>query len=300
MHMSKNSLIFFTFVILYCLSILIDYNTVVCVPVKGFEQHGGHTVKLSNQQFGALPFHHTNEWLSNLAELSPETINGVMDSLDFIKEGDIFIQSDRNAVDVVWPSENGTVSVPYIIAPDLASRTDDILEAMNMISNKSCVTFHQRENEIHYLSFKSHRGCASYVGFIGGEQYIYVGRYCTVGNICHELLHALGFHHEHSRTDRDDHIEIKFENVIIGKERNFRRVDGDQLDLPYDLDSILHYGRWFFSSNGKATVVSKRDDVEIGQRTHLSELDVRRLQKLYECDTTHSETTDTAHSEIFP
>ncbi|XP_041915378.1 astacin-like metalloendopeptidase isoform X1 [Alosa sapidissima] len=287
MGLRKIKLIFLTLVVFYCLTILLDHNTVVCAPVTGaFDDHGGHsTVKLNQQLDGLRPTsHNRNEWAFGLTKISPETINGIMGSPDFITEGDMFIESDRNAVDVRWPGEDGNVTVPYVIAPDFASKTADIQEAMNMISNKSCVTFHQRKNEDHYLSFKSHQGCASHVGFIGGEQGVYVGPYCSVGNICHELLHSLGFYHEHSRVDRDDHIQINVKNMIKGKEKNFKKVAGNTLGLPYDLGSILHYGRLFFSSNGKATVIPKKVNEEIGQRTRLSELDVQRLNKLYKCD----------------
>ena len=34
--------------------------------------------------------------------------------------------------------------------------------------------------------------------------------------IQHEILHALGFHHEQSRSDRDKHVRIQANNVLPG------------------------------------------------------------------------------------
>ena len=56
-----------------------------------------------------------------------------------------------------------------------------------------------------------------------------------------------------------------------------------QMELPYDYDSIMHYPPHAFSSNGKDTIVPKKAGVTIGQRTHVSEIDIREIRAAYKC-----------------
>uniref|UniRef100_A0A8C5DWG9 Metalloendopeptidase n=1 Tax=Gouania willdenowi TaxID=441366 RepID=A0A8C5DWG9_GOUWI len=125
--------------------------------------------------------------------------------------------------------------------------------------------------------------CASYVGFIGGEQPVFIGSRCIVGNIVHEILHALGFQHEHTRLDRENYITIFAENIMSGMEKNFKKHNGETFSLPYDIQSILHYGRQFFSANGKPTIIANEYEGPMGQRANLTWTDIEKVRKLYRC-----------------
>ena len=42
-----------------------------------------------------------------------------------------------------------------------------------------------------------------------------------VGHIKHEMMHTLGFYHEHSRSDRDQYIKVNWEHISDGNEAQF-------------------------------------------------------------------------------
>ena len=83
----------------------------------------------------------------------------------------------------------------------------------------------------------------------------------------HELLHTLGFVHEHTRPDRDNFVDVNTENIKPGKERNFEKRKQGYSDFfekgsvnsensPYDVLSVLHYGPRDFSKNDVEDVIT--------------------------------------------
>lgn len=64
-------------------------------------------------------------------------------------------------------------------------------------------------------------GCSSQVGRIGGMQRVTLGDGCIYpGIVMHELMHTVGFWHEQSRWDRDEHVRVNYENIQPGKPEN--------------------------------------------------------------------------------
>ena len=81
----------------------------------------------------------------------------------------------------------------------------------------------------------------------------------------HEILHTLGFVHEHTRPDRDSFVDVNTDNILPGKVGNFKkRLQGysdyfeegsvNSQNSPYDVLSVLHYGPQDFSKNGKDVI----------------------------------------------
>ncbi len=69
-----------------------------------------------------------------------------------------------------------------------------------------------------WLALFKNKRCCSFVGRRGaGPQAISIGKNCDkFGIVVHELGHVIGFWHEHTRPDRDEHVDIFRENIQPG------------------------------------------------------------------------------------
>ena len=129
---------------------------------------------------------------------------------------------------------------------------------------------------------------------------------CSKGHAIHEIGHAIGLWHEHSRPDRDTFIEVLFNNIIETEQDNFGKLDSDKFnlvpDVGYDIESIMHYGPYAFSKESSSPdqpTIRLREDapldyknclnlLSMGQRDQLSYLDILRVNKLYSCTGTYA------------
>jgi hypothetical protein len=173
-----------------------------------------------------------------------------------------------------WP--DGIVA--FTATDEVASRVE---AAVSHWEQRTPFRFKRRTDEGDFISFQALNGCFSRVGRQGGEQVISLGTGCGVGAAIHEIGHALGLWHEQSRSDRDDFIEILFENISPLHRHNFDKhiLDGDDLG-EYDFGSIMHYPATAFSVNGSPTIRVKGGQ-PIGQRAGLSQGDVAAIAMMY-------------------
>ena len=89
-----------------------------------------------------------------------------------------------------------------------------------------------------------------------------VGGCINPGVIQHEILHALGLIHEHTRQDRNEYVSITFNNIKEDKKDNFwKDGNGDTLETEYDLGSVMHYGKDTATKNGKPVMKAKVSDI---------------------------------------
>ncbi|KAG7469229.1 hypothetical protein MATL_G00126790 [Megalops atlanticus] len=221
-------------------------------------------------------------------EIDNLDINKVNKDLNLL-EGDI-LQSPRRSA-ILGNEYRWTSPVPYVFESSLEMNAKGvILRALEQFRLKTCMDFKPRDTELNYVSLQKGAGCFSYVGNaqIGGQT-LSIGIGCDyLGIVEHEFLHALGFYHEQSRYDRDDYVTIVWENILKGREHNFVKYSKNEtttLDTQYDYTSVMHYGKNEFANQTGPTIITKLPEFQdvIGQRFEMSQTDVLRVNRLYNC-----------------
>jgi hypothetical protein len=176
------------------------------------------------------------------------------------------------------------------------SAIDLINEAIQHWESNTCLVFTPRTSEVDYVKFFGWNGCWAYVGKQGGMQPVSIGHQSSqcrnIGNVNHEIGHAVGFWHEQSRPDRDDYITILWDNIISGKSFNFGKYSSnmiDSLNTSYDYYSLMHYSQYAFTANGQPTIqaIDSSLNIVLGEQEYLSATDIKQIKSLYNCNETN-------------
>ena len=148
------------------------------------------------------------------------------------------------------------------------------------------------------IVFKNSGGCSSDVGVVAITGFdVQTVRLnpngCQLGQVIHEIGHAIGLWHEQSRLDRDAFVRVDFGAVQDGQLHNFFTHIGLGVDVGgYDYASIMHYPCRAFVRDARDTIEPLQPGVTcgdigdgsgrpLGQRTGLSEGDVLGAYWLY-------------------
>lgn len=179
-----------------------------------------------------------------------------------------------------WPSSR----IAFHIQPSVRN-PDRVLEAFALFE-KTAVQFVPYTNQTDVIVFdEGTQNCKSYVGRIGGKQPIWIAPDCGAKEIAHEILHALGFIHEQNRTDRDEFVEMLFDNIEPEHKVNFEKFPESFMAAsglaPFDYESIMMYPPWMFARGGLSTMRPRQAGEQIRPSDTLSAKDIERINKIY-------------------
>jgi hypothetical protein len=196
-------------------------------------------------------------------------------------------QMQENAlVDVTkrWPQNTVKYDLRYGLS---ANEKYLVRKALYELQKKLdfCLRFEEASSGNRILVNNDADECSSRVGYLNRPQRLTLASGCMdKGTIQHEFLHAIGIFHTQSRYDRKGHIKILWKNIKEKYKYNFNFEHGtDPYGLPYDYDSVMHYGARYFSKNGEITIKTMDPSKQnvIGTRDGVSDGDVKLIKKMY-------------------
>ncbi|XP_039087629.1 astacin-like metalloendopeptidase [Hyaena hyaena] len=240
---------------------------------------------------GLNPEETQTSWDKDIPAINQGLIPEETPESSFLLEGDILRPSPFrlfSATSNKWPKNGEVVEVPFLLSSkyDKSSR-DILLKAFDEFERFTCIRFVAYQGQRDFISIVPMSGCFSSVGRSGGMQVVSLAPTCLQkgpGIVLHELMHVLGFWHEHSRADRDHYIRVNWNEILPGFEINFIKSRSSNMLVPYDYSSVMHYGRLAFSRRGLPTITPLwAPSVHIGQRWNLSTSDIARVLRLYDC-----------------
>ncbi|MDX2284568.1 MAG: M12 family metallopeptidase [Bacteroidia bacterium] len=188
--------------------------------------------------------------------------------------------------DLLWKNN----LLPYTIKAGDFSKSfiDTIVKAVNHLSSSTNLTVSPRVAEADYVEFvktgDNSVGGTSAVGRQGGKQLIYLNpASASMGTVVHEMMHALGFFHEHTRADRNSYVTIQWQNIMPDKKYAFEKHGKDGYTyFSYNKQSLMHYGGTAFSLNGLPTIIdNSTGNAVVSQRSALSPGDITGINAIY-------------------
>lgn len=171
------------------------------------------------------------------------------------------MNSDPTHVDAkaVKPSPWPGGIIPFDLSNLNEDQAKEAKRAMQLwMETGANLKFVQRTNETAYVHFTGKTDAGNNTSFNGYRPGTRVDVNITAfwwrqgpWMPVHELGHVLGFHHEHQRWDRDQHVTIHYEHIKPGRESDYNWIPKTNwivVTAAYDYWSIMHYRTCWASS----------------------------------------------------
>ncbi|EDO33955.1 predicted protein, partial [Nematostella vectensis] len=187
-----------------------------------------------------------------------------------------------------WPN----AVIPYEFDCSIGNKQECLSTSQSMAEweSKTCIRFVKRTTETAYLSFFRGQGCWGHLGHTANyKSQISIGDNCDFQYVMsHEIGHSVGFWHEHNRPDRDNYIQVLWENVVDEFHDAFEKrkwgTEVTDYGSQYDFASIMHYPFTAFSKNGRPTIKAIADMQGKTPYVALSADDAMQTNAMYKCN----------------
>ncbi len=132
-------------------------------------------------------------------------------------------------------------------------------------------------NVIEFQNFDTTTSFSTSIGKASGVQIVNLAKGAITGNVIHEIGHAIGLYHEHTRADRDTYITVNTTNIQPAYLNNFQ-IPSNSFSSRGGLDfnSIMMYPSFTgFEINPVIPAITRKDGSYFTvQRTALSQADI--------------------------
>ncbi|XP_063899245.1 uncharacterized protein LOC110378640 [Helicoverpa armigera] len=191
---------------------------------------------------------------------------------------------------IVWPN----ATIPFYIHPEHFDHEQSmaIMTALSMFAFKTCLKFAPvmvtPDDNQHIMTFINPVGARRCkIHNEGHSNYhphlIQLGYGCLQSpEIDMMIMRALGMPFEHNRMNRDAYIDVLVENIEPSYVELFTKsgvLPSRIWSLPYDVNSVMHFGEREYSKNGHRTIMFK-DNIK-QNRVGLSPLDLKKIELIY-------------------
>jgi len=204
-----------------------------------------------------------------------DTITCVKDSNEYIFQGDIVFMEDElkllndlkgaslpvsSYTAMLWPEGKVYYNIPFL--SPFKREIDKAIAHWEENTPLEFIDIEDAPGQLNYIEFKTSLSRTdSRLGMVGGEQFIRL----QIGiadeyAIRHEIGHAIGLHHEHSRADRDDYIIVHEENLKNPEDKNYAKYKNSYCHGDFDYVSLMLYPSKSSSAiDRKKPILERRD-----------------------------------------
>jgi hypothetical protein len=235
-----------------CIQLLLAFAFVATLPVAGAAETRPIVVAQERETHQLATLYDVHGYAALGDILVGRTDDVVRDGFTWPRPVSARSPGLKNPQSLVLPTRSWPLPIAYVIDGSFSPADRSVIaDALAHFANVSGIRFVAATTESNYLRFLPEADSTecghSFFGMQGGEQPIFI--HCIrAGTVVHEIMHALGFGHEHQRADRDSFVRlhpecVTAENLAAFQSQVYQTIQSVPYG-PYDFASIMHYPQW--------------------------------------------------------